>query len=68
MTLPLMQKLFAEIDPHKKGFLVESDWLSAFQSFNYNDQILIELKNAIQCAFSDCPSAFEFFLTFRSNH
>ena len=23
MTLPLMQKLFAEIDPHKKGYLTE---------------------------------------------
>ena len=30
MTLPLMQKLFAEIDPHKKGYLVENDWMSAF--------------------------------------
>ena len=26
MTLPLLQKLFAELDPHKKGFLTESDW------------------------------------------
>ena len=30
MTLPLIQKLFAELDPHKKGYLIESDWLNAF--------------------------------------
>ena len=30
MTLPLIQKLFAELDPHKKGYLTESDWLNAF--------------------------------------
>lgn len=66
MTLPLIQKLFAELDPHKKGYLVESDWLNAFKPFNYNEQILIELKNAIQCSFSDCESAFEFFLTFKA--
>lgn len=30
MTLPLMQKLFAEIDPHKKGYLTEHDWVNAF--------------------------------------
>ena len=30
MTLPLTQKLFAEMDPHKKGFLTEGDWKNAF--------------------------------------
>jgi len=30
MTLPLLQKLFAELDPHKKGFLAEQDWKNAF--------------------------------------
>ena len=65
MTLPLTQKLFAELDPHKKGYLAESDWINAFQAFNYDDQILIELKNSIQCSFADCLSAFDFFLTFK---
>lgn len=65
MTLPLIQKLFAELDPHKKGYLTESDWLNALSAFNYDDQIMIELKNAIQCSFSDCVSAFDFFLTFK---
>jgi hypothetical protein len=62
-----MQKLFAELDPHKKGFLTERDWVNAFQAFKHDDQNLIELKNAIQCAFTDCESAFQFFLSFKAD-
>ena len=30
MTDKLLQKLFADLDPHKKGYLSEVDWLNAF--------------------------------------
>jgi len=30
MTLALIQKLFSELDPHKKGYLSEHDWTNAF--------------------------------------
>jgi hypothetical protein len=30
MTLPLLQKLFSELDPHKKGYVTENDWVNAF--------------------------------------
>jgi len=62
-----MQKLFSELDPHKKGYLTENDWQNAFGAFNWSQQAIVELKNAIQCAFSNCESAFEFFLTFRKD-
>ena len=65
MTLPLIQKLFAELDPHKKGYLTINDWVNAFQAFKHEDQIMIELKNALQCSFADCESAFQFFLSFK---
>jgi len=26
MTLPLVQKLYAELDPHKKGYVTFNDW------------------------------------------
>lgn len=67
MTVPLLQKLFAEIDPHKKGYLNEHDWTNAFQAFRHDDQNLIELKNAIQVAFSDVDSAYQFFLSFKGD-
>ena len=58
LTLPLLQKLFAELDPHKKGFLTESDRTSSLSAFKLNDQTFIELKNLVQCSFTDCESAF----------
>lgn len=67
MTLPLIQKLFAELDPHKKGYLSEQDWMNAFSPFDSDDQMMIELKNSIQCQFKDCNSAFDFFLTFKKD-
>jgi len=30
LTDRLMQELFADLDPHKKGHLTESDWENAF--------------------------------------
>jgi len=33
LTIPLIQKLFSELDPHKKGYLTENDWKNAFTSF-----------------------------------
>jgi Ca2+-binding EF-hand superfamily protein len=64
LTMPLMQKLFAELDAHKKGHLNFNDWNSAFNAFKMSDQILVELKNILQTSFADSESAFNFFLTF----
>ncbi len=66
MTQALLQELFAEVDPHKKGFLTESDWVHAFSAFGHSAQTLIELKNTVQCNFTDCDSAFQFFLSFKN--
>ena len=30
LTVKLMQQLFADLDPHKKGHLTELDWENAF--------------------------------------
>ena len=37
LTQPLIQKLFSELDPHKKGFLNINDWRNAFKTFNSAD-------------------------------
>ena len=37
LTQPLIQKLFSELDPHKKGFLNINDWRNAFKTFNASD-------------------------------
>jgi len=67
LTQHLYQKLFAELDPHKKTFLTLKDWLSAFQSFNDNEHLITELKNFMQCQFANETSAFYFLQSFGSS-
>lgn len=62
LTQPLIQKLFAELDPHKKGYLSVNDWSNAFKAFNQQDQLLIELKHALASAFDGADSVFNFFV------
>lgn len=45
LTVPLLQRLFSELDPHKKGFININDWKNAFKSFAWKDQLMIEVKN-----------------------
>lgn len=61
LTDQLLQQLFSELDPHKKGFLTESDWTQAFGGFNWNEQLIVELENLVGCSFSDLESAYEYF-------
>ena len=60
LTSDLKQKLFSELDPHKKTYLAKKDWISAFQVFDEGDHIMVELKNFMQSQFVDSKSAFEF--------
>ena len=62
--MPLLQKLFSELDPHRKTYLSLRDWQSAFDSFNENEALIVELKNYLQCQFTDVRSAFSYFQTF----
>ena len=64
MTVPLIRKLFSELDPHKKGYLNINDWRNSFKTFNCNDQLLIELKHALASTFTDYDSVFQFFINF----
>lgn len=65
--MPLVQKLFSELDPHKKAYLTENDWKNAFSTFNWSEQLMVELKSVIQCSFADADSVFHFFLKFGEN-
>jgi len=68
LTVPLVMKLFSELDPHKKGYLNINDWRNSFKTFNWNDQLLIELKNAVTSTFADCESVFQFFINFAGSN
>lgn len=64
MTEQLLQKIYAELDPHKKTYLSLKDWISSFQVFNKNAQLMIEVKNFMQTQFANLNSAFGFFQSF----
>ena len=64
MTTQLMQQLFSEVDPHKKGFLSLNDWTQAFGSFSQEEQAFLLFCTSLGASFSDVDSAFEYFLTF----
>ena len=61
LTESLVKQLFCDLDSHKKGYLVFQDWLNAFKAFDWKNQLLIELQDAMQSNFVDCSSAFNFF-------
>jgi hypothetical protein len=56
LTTPLLQKLFSELDPHKKGYLNILDWKNAFKSFAWKDQLMIEFKNIVATTFAEFES------------
>jgi Ca2+-binding EF-hand superfamily protein len=60
LSKQLVNELFSEIDPHKKGYLVENDWVNAFGSYDWKSQLINEFKNAISCHFQSAESAFEY--------
>lgn len=64
LTAQLLQELFSELDPHKKGYLSYNDWKNAFGSYDYHDQLLTELKALIKAQFANYDSAYKFMLTF----
>lgn len=67
LTDQLLQQLFSEIDPHKKGFLTETDWMLAFGGFDWHEQLIVELQNLIACSFADIESAFDYYQVIDTN-
>lgn len=67
LTEELYHTLFAAMDVHKKGYMDLTDWISAFGTFKWTDQLLVELKSILQCSFADCKSAFNFICHFNED-
>jgi Ca2+-binding EF-hand superfamily protein len=61
LTQELTEKLFAELDPHRKAYMTENDFCLAFGGINYQSQCIQEIKDAIRSNFQDVQSAFDYF-------
>jgi Ca2+-binding EF-hand superfamily protein len=67
LTHQLLQQLFADLDPHKKGYLSEQDFVLAFNNFNWKSQCLKELIDSLRSNFSDIKVAFDLFLSHKKS-
>lgn len=73
LTENLELQFYADLDPHKKGYLVLSDWENAFGTLKiaikqflgrikWSDQLLTEFQDVIYSNFNDIESAFLYFV------
>jgi len=62
LTDKLLQTLFADLDPHKKGYLNELDWVNAFGGYSFKNQALFEVQEALNANYSDVQNAYDYFL------
>jgi len=67
LTSNLMMQFFADLDPHRKGYLTYNDWQLAFQNYNWNTQILDEFRNILYTNFTSIDAAFNHFYLKGSN-
>ncbi|OMJ86438.1 hypothetical protein SteCoe_12017 [Stentor coeruleus] len=67
LTQQLLEKLFADLDPHRKAYITEDDWEHAFGQINYGDHCIKEIKDAVRSNFLDIRSAFDYFLSFHKS-
>ena len=65
LTQELQEKLFANLDPHRKAYMTENDFCTAFGGINYRSQCIQEIKDAIRSNFLDTQTAFDYFLSFK---
>ncbi|CAD8069030.1 unnamed protein product [Paramecium sonneborni] len=61
LTEKLVYEIFSDLDSHKKGYLVESDWLNAFAQYNWQDQMIKEIQDALTTYFSSIQNAIHYF-------
>jgi Ca2+-binding EF-hand superfamily protein len=55
----MLKELFAELDPHKKGYLSESDFTTAFGKFDWKSAMVIEFVDTLQAKFGSEKEAFQ---------
>jgi len=62
LTDKLLQTLFADLDPHKKGYINELDWVNAFGGYSFKNQALFEVQEALNANYSDVQNAYDYFM------
>jgi|JI61114C2RNA_FD_contig_41_2265277_length_4231_multi_3_in_0_out_0_6 hypothetical protein len=55
----MLKELFAELDPHKKGYLSESDFATAFGKYDWKSNMVIEFVDTLHAKFGNDKEAFK---------
>lgn len=67
LTDKLMQQLFSDLDPHKKGNLTENDWTIAFGGYSNDELNVTELRDFLSESFKTPSDAWEYYINFGGN-
>jgi Ca2+-binding EF-hand superfamily protein len=47
----MLKELFAALDPHKKGYMSESDFSTAFGKYDWKSSMVMEFVETLQTKF-----------------
>lgn len=65
---PMLKEIFASLDPHKKGYLSESDFAHAFGHFDWKSSLSNEFLETLQIKFKSIGEAFKYICNFNSSN
>lgn len=54
-----MKKIFSELDAHKKGYLLEADFISCFGGYNWKSEQVNEFISKVVKKFKTCEEAYK---------
>ena len=55
----MLKNLYSHLDTHKKGFLLENDFIGHFGSFNIKSELTREFIESLQNKFKTCDEAYK---------
>lgn len=64
----MLKELFAELDPHKKGYLGESDFVAAFGHYDWKSSMAIELVETLQAKFGSPKEAYKHLCQYKTSN
>lgn len=62
----MLKEIFAALDPHKKGYLSESDFIHSFGNFNWKSSVFEEFLETLQIKFKNIHEAFKYLCNYNS--
>ena len=62
----MMKYIFNALDQHKKGYIVENDFVGLFGGYNWKAENIKEFKDYIKVKFNSAEAAFRFMSEYKN--